>query len=105
MSKVSPWSGPRLRGSRLNQQLGLNAAHALYREDGKWYHVLERFPGVLFDRNGYGIFATREEYERSPYLQIAQELHVPNGISTMPSYQRLGDLTKHSSNTTWQTED
>ena len=38
---------------------GWGKAPALYREDGKWYHHLKKFPGALFDFNGYIVFATR----------------------------------------------
>jgi len=34
----------------LNQKWKVNARHPLYREDGIWYRLLERFPGALFDK-------------------------------------------------------
>jgi len=40
----------------LNHKWGVNAKHALYRDDGRWYHVLEKFPGALFDSHGYVFF-------------------------------------------------
>lgn len=76
-------------GRELNKVWKVGAAHALYREDGKWYHHLERFPGALFDFNGYVVFQTREDYERSPYLDRGHDLHVPDGISKMPGYVRI----------------
>ncbi len=58
-----------------------------YRENGKWFHNLEFFPGALFDKNGYVIFETEEEYKDCKYLQIKQDLHViGNGISDIPGY-------------------
>jgi 5-methylcytosine-specific restriction protein A len=78
-----------LTGRELNRAWGVGAAHALYREDGKWFHHLQRFPGALFDFNGYVIFRTREDYQRSPYLDHGQDLHVPRGISKMPGYVRV----------------
>lgn len=39
-----------------------SAKHGLYREDGKWYHHLMDFPGVLFDINGFVMFNTKEDY-------------------------------------------
>jgi glycosidase len=59
----------RTTGRVLNKLWRVDAAHALYLEDGKWYHHLERFPGALFDFNGYVLFRTREDYLNSPYLQ------------------------------------
>ena len=43
-------------GAMLNHKWGVNAKHALYRDDGRWYHVLEKFPGALFDSHGYVFF-------------------------------------------------
>jgi 5-methylcytosine-specific restriction protein A len=78
-----------LNGKSLNELWGVGAKHALYREDGMWYHQLKDFPGALFDANGYIVFVTREDYVTSPYLQIQQDLHVPNGISSIPNYVRV----------------
>lgn len=82
-------STSRVTGKQLNELWNVHAAHALYREDGTWYHHLAAFPGALFDRNGYVVFRSREEYERSPYLRHAQDLHVPTGIAAMPNYVRV----------------
>lgn len=78
-----------LTGRELNKIWGVGAAHALYREDGKWYHHLVHFPGALFDYNGYVLFRTQEAYTNSPYLSHGHDLHVPDGISKMPSYVRV----------------
>jgi 5-methylcytosine-specific restriction enzyme A len=78
-----------LRARALNNLWGVGAKHALYREDGKWYHQLTEFPGALFDANGYVVFKTVTDYLGSPYLQIRQDLHVPAGISAMPNYIRV----------------
>ena len=64
----------------------MNAKHALYRADGKWYHALTNFPGALFDANGYVLFKTRRDYESCHNLQIRQDVHVPNGIASIPGY-------------------
>ena len=78
-----------LDGKYLNDLWGVGAKHALYREDGMWYHQLKDFPGALFDANGYIIFDTKDDYLGSPYLQIQEDLHVPNGISSIPNYVRV----------------
>ena len=82
----SEFSTRKLTGRKLNRNLGLGAAHALYRESGDWYHHLLRFPGVLLDRNGYILFHTRSQYESSRHLQHGKELHVPGGIASIPGY-------------------
>lgn len=78
-------------GRELNRKWNVGALHALYRQEGDWYHLLERFPGALFDRNGYVKFETREQYLRCPYITIGQRVHVPLGISRMPDYVRVSD--------------
>ena len=67
---------------------GVPVRQALYHKDGNFYMILERFPGALFDPDGYVVFQTREEFERSPHLRIGQtRVHVPRGISSMPGYR------------------
>lgn len=66
----------------------VGAQHALYRRSGDWYHQLERFPGALFDAEGYVLFRTKEEFESCRYLQINEHVHVAGGISQIPSYVR-----------------
>jgi len=75
-----------LSGKELNELWGVGAKHALYREDGKWYHRLREFPGALFDANGYVVFETEKDYLECEYLQITQHIHVPKGISAIPGY-------------------
>lgn len=79
----------KITGRKLNEEWGVGAKHALYRKDGGWYHLLKRFPGALFDANGYVIFKTRNDYLRSNDLQITQALHVPRCISSIPGYVRV----------------
>jgi len=81
----------KLTGKLLNDLWNVGANHALYREDGKWYHQLTRFPGVLFDSNGYIVFGSEEDYRDNPYLQIKEDLHIPGGISTIPGYKRISE--------------
>jgi hypothetical protein len=76
----------RVTGKVLSERYKVAAKHALYREDGKWFHKLKRFPGALFDANGYVIFNTEEEFDKCSYLQIAHDVHAPRGISSIPSY-------------------
>jgi hypothetical protein len=48
-------------GRALNQEWSVGAQHALYHRKGIWFHLLERFPGALFDENGYVLFETKEQ--------------------------------------------
>jgi 5-methylcytosine-specific restriction protein A len=89
----------RIDGKTLNELWGVGAKHALYREDGKWYHHLEEFPGALFDRNGFIKFSTKDEYLASPFLQHGQHLHVPYGIAEMPGYIRVLEVIDNNATT------
>jgi uncharacterized protein DUF3883 len=84
----------KLTGRVLNNRFEVGAKHALYREDGKWYHKLKFFPGALFDVNGYVRFETESEFRKCSHLQIAQDVHVPQGISSIPGYTRLTVVDK-----------
>ena len=82
----------RRTGRKLNLELGIGARHALYREDGTWYHILERFPGALFDANGYVLFETQDDYRNCPGVAIGKEknwCHIPAGIVSLPGYVRV----------------
>ncbi len=83
-----------MTGNYFNKILSVNAKHALYREDGKWYHNLTRFPGVLFDKNGYIIFKKEEDYINNPKLQIKKDLHIINGIESLDNYSRFTEREK-----------
>ena len=76
-------------GEYLAQLWGVNAAHALYHKDGTCYDLLERFPGALFDANGYVLFADRNHYRSCSSLRFTQELAVPDGIASIPGYKRM----------------
>ncbi len=84
-----PQRQQQITGRSLNREWKVGASQALYHRDGAWYHRLERFPGAFFDPNGYVLFRTREEYERSPYLSIGKHVNVRSGISSMPAYVRI----------------
>lgn len=85
MKKLSP--GKRqLSGSELNKFWGVGAKHALYHRNGCWYNNLRKFPGALFDPNGYVLFETEQDYLNSRYVRVTKETNVSKGISSMPSY-------------------
>ncbi len=82
----------RLTGAARAKEWGIRVLHALYREDGKWYHVLKRFPGALFDAHGYIRFDTEENYTRCFHISIKREtnsMHAPAGIACLPGYIRV----------------
>lgn len=73
---------------RLKEEWQVPVQHALYHKDGTYYNHLRRFPGGLFDPHGYVVFKTEREYQTSSHLQHGVQLHVPDGISSMPGYVR-----------------
>jgi len=78
-----------MTGKILNKKWNVNAKHPLYSETGKWYHQLVKFPGAFFDKKGYVLFKTREDYKECPHLQIGQDINIPKGISAIPSYVQI----------------
>lgn len=88
MKQIATAARP-LSGRKLNELWGVGAKHALYHREGSWYNNLERFPGALFDPNGYVVFATEQAYKNSRHLRITQETNVTNGIASIPGYVRM----------------
>ena len=82
---------PTRTGRRLNSEWKVRAKHALYREDGRWYHHLKAFPGALFDANGYILFPTELAYRTCSNLVLGDEVNVPHpdGIASIPGYVRI----------------
>lgn len=82
-----------MRASELNRQWNVGAKHALYIHDGHWYHCLKRFPGALFDDNGYILFSTEAQYMGCPDLTIygtTNQVSVKQpGIKAIPGYIRV----------------
>ena len=75
---------------RINQVLGLGAAHCYFRTDGSWYHQLKQFPGILMDPLGYVQFETEQLYRSNPRIRIDEEkdeVHVLPGIFSLPGYR------------------
>ncbi|RJX29540.1 MAG: hypothetical protein C4531_10370 [Desulfurivibrio sp.] len=70
--------------------------HGRYREDGKWYHHLRKFPSAFLDSNGYVIFNSKEEYQNCVFLQFGQDVNIPKGISAIPGYKAYRDGTSIS---------
>lgn len=79
---------------KIEKILQIGAAHALYRKDGKWYHHLKDFPGMLFDINGYVVFSSKTDYISSSYLQHGEDSHVSGGIKKIPGYREFTEEEK-----------
>lgn len=81
-----------MTGRELNRKWQTGAKHALYRKDGTWYHVLKRFPGVMFDEGGYVLFETERDYRECYGLVVGTRSDwavVEGGISTLKGYVRF----------------
>ncbi|MGH9365517.1 MAG: hypothetical protein ACRD1B_09690 [Thermoanaerobaculia bacterium] len=76
----------RITGRILNEQWRVRARHALYHRPGTWFHLLERFPGALFDYTGYVLFQTEAAFVNCAHLSIGEHVNVPGGIASMPGY-------------------
>ena len=89
-------------GRKLNQEWGVRAAHALYSQDGTFFHLLEDWPGALFDQEGYLLFKTRAQYQR--YIDrhflndSGKRLKANHGISSLPGYKRMKRSGVHVTN-------
>lgn len=83
-------SPKQMTGRQLNKEWKVGAKHPLFHRDGCWYNNLVRFPGALFDYDGYILFETEQEYKSCPYLDIKQQtnVNVTPGISAIPGYVR-----------------
>ncbi len=82
-----------MTGAQLSKIWEVPCKHALFRTSGDWYHRLLRFPGAYFDAEGYVLFQSEEEFLSSPFLQIAQNVHVPMGIRSIPGYVHVKGVT------------
>ena len=82
-----------MTGKQLNTKFKIGALHALYREDGKWYHHLTRFPGVYFDncdgRIGMIKFETENDFKNCKNLNIGETVNIRDGIQQIIGYKKL----------------
>jgi len=77
-------------GNSLNERYRRGAKQARYREDGTWYHILDRFPADLYDANGVIRFETEEQYFKLVRTgPDPNSTHVEFGISKLPGYTKL----------------
>jgi 5-methylcytosine-specific restriction enzyme A len=88
-----------IKGEKLNKQYNIGAVQARYREDGRWYHPLEKFPGVLFDASGYVLFKTAMDYANCASVRKGPDpnhIHIEGGIATLPIYVQLNPPPRQS---------
>ncbi len=82
-----------LTGRQLNKEWGVGARHALFHKDGTWYSNLKKFPGALFDPEGYILFKTEKDYLENPNVSVGKETNIPKGISSLPGYVRKRSMS------------
>ena len=77
----------------LNRKWNVGAEHALFHKDGSWYGVLRRFPGALFDNDGYKVFRKSSDFRKCQQLKISgtSHVHVPDGIKNIDGYRLYGE--------------
>jgi hypothetical protein len=92
--------GHRTTAKALLAKHKLEAAHALYRLTGDWFHVLRQFPGALCDATGRINFPDRDAYDEfvkdSAGIGVRESretntLRVRDGIAKHPSYAPFVD--------------
>lgn len=79
----------RLNANILARRWKVNARHQLYHKDGTWYNRLKKFPGALFDPNGYVIFKTEKEYLTCPQVSVGEQTNVRPHLSAIAGYVRM----------------
>jgi len=84
-----------ITAKKINKALDLKAAHCMYDKNGKWFHHLRAFPGILFDRNGYLTFQNETDYLNHNKLKHTQDLHVDGGIDTAKEYVQFSTEEKN----------
>ena len=84
------------RAKQLSKLWGVICFDQKYHKDGDWYHVLNDFPGALFDRDGFVLFDTQAEFDRCKHLSIhydTNSVHVigyePREIKKIENYTRM----------------
>jgi len=71
---------------KLRRLWQIPAVQVRYHKDGTWFMPLDDFPAALCDCNGYVLFRTKREYEKSSFLAIGVRVNVVGGICRIPGY-------------------
>ena len=86
----------RKTGEDCKREWNIPVQQARFRENGTWYHILERFPAALCDAHGYVIFPTEQAYRDCTHLRIGKEISVPYGISKISGIVQMKAQAKVS---------
>ncbi len=76
-------------GENLKKLWKIPAAQVRYHKDGTFFMPVDKFPAALCDPNGYVLFKTKAEYEKSSFLDIGTRVNVRNGIGKIPNYLKM----------------
>jgi hypothetical protein len=85
----------KMTARKLDRELSLHAAHARFHKNGYWYDQLQRFPGILFDRNGYVLFPDRETYEACPNLRHPRRSRSDGRPGTLIVPERISNIREY----------
>jgi len=76
-------------GKNLKNVWNIPADQVRYHKDGKFFMPVDKFPAALCDPNGYVIFETKKDYEKSSYLNIGDRINVRSGVWKIPGYIKM----------------
>jgi len=76
-------------GVKLKKEWRIPVIQARYHKDGTFFMPVDKFPAALCDPNGYVIFKTKEEYEKSSDLDIGVRINVKSGICKIHGYIQM----------------
>jgi hypothetical protein len=76
-------------GENLKKMWNIRAIQVRYHKDGIFYMPVDKFPAAFCDPNGYVLFKTKDEYEKSAFLVIGDRVNVRGGIWRIPGYVRV----------------
>ena len=77
-------------GPRLLREHRLTAEKGYFSKTGVAYAKPSRFPGVLFDPDGYLMVKDEPSMRESPYINVGKAVSIPGGISSVPGYVTCG---------------
>ena len=74
-------------------RFGVEVKSGAYHRDGYWFQKLKKFPGALFDPDGFLLFGSEQEFQNAgnQFLSIRKEIGVLKpyrNISDIPGYVR-----------------
>lgn len=76
-------------GKNLRRVWNIPAVQVRYHKDGTFFMSIDNFPAALCEPNGYVLFRTKEEYEKSSFLNIGDRINVRKGVWNIPEYVKM----------------